>query len=128
MFVHLSFLFFSKLFTFSSSSQEPLGQLQPNFAQSILGWRVLKGPHPFPRVDKGQKIKIISKTLKMFFFRTTGSISTKFGTRHAWIVMIQVCSNEWPHPSSQSGYNTEIIKCDLRTPELVDFAHQFYAS
>ena len=26
-----------KLFTFSSSSPEPLGQFQPNFAQSILG-------------------------------------------------------------------------------------------
>ena len=26
-----------KLFTFSSSSQEPLGQFQPNLAQSILG-------------------------------------------------------------------------------------------
>ena len=28
--------FFHKLFTFSSSSQEPLGQFYPNLAQSIL--------------------------------------------------------------------------------------------
>ena len=40
---------------FSSSSTEPLGQFQPNLAQSILGWRGLKfvqmkGP-PFPRGD-----------------------------------------------------------------------------
>ena len=31
-----------KLFTFLSSSPEPLGQFQPNLAQSILGWRGLK--------------------------------------------------------------------------------------
>ena len=31
-----------KLFTFSSSSQELLGQFQPNLAQSILGWRGFK--------------------------------------------------------------------------------------
>ena len=29
-------------FTFSSSSPEPLGQFQPNLAQSILGWRGFK--------------------------------------------------------------------------------------
>ena len=31
-----------KLFTFSSSSPEPLGQFQPNLAQSIPGWRGFK--------------------------------------------------------------------------------------
>ena len=31
-----------KLFTFSSSSPEPLGQFQPILAQSILGWRGFK--------------------------------------------------------------------------------------
>ena len=31
-----------KLFTFSSSSPELLGQFQPNLAQSILGWRGFK--------------------------------------------------------------------------------------
>ena len=31
-----------KLFTFSSSSPEPLGQFQPNLAQNILGWRGFK--------------------------------------------------------------------------------------
>ena len=41
-----------KLFTFSSSSSEPLGQFQPNLAQSILGWRgfkfvQMKGPALF---------------------------------------------------------------------------------
>ena len=42
-----------KLFTFSSSSPEPLGQFQPNLAQSILGWKgfkfvQMKGPALFP--------------------------------------------------------------------------------
>ena len=32
-------LFICKLFTFPSSSPEPLGQFQPNLAQTILGWR-----------------------------------------------------------------------------------------
>ena len=41
-----------KLFTFSSSSPEWLGQFQPNLAQSILGWRgfkfvQMKGPALF---------------------------------------------------------------------------------
>ena len=31
-----------KLFLFSTSSPEPLGQFQPNLAQSILGWRGIK--------------------------------------------------------------------------------------
>ena len=32
----------SKLFLFSTSSQEQLGQFQPNLAQSILGWKGFK--------------------------------------------------------------------------------------
>ena len=72
-----------------------------------------EGPQPFLRGDNSKNIKIISKTLKIFFFRTTGSISTKLGTKYAWVVMIQVCSNEGPQPSP-SGYNIEIVKCDLK--------------
>ena len=42
----------SKLFTFSSSSPEPLGKFQPNFSQDILGYRgfkfvQIKGPALF---------------------------------------------------------------------------------
>ena len=36
--VRLSVCLSVRLFTFSSSSPEPLGQFQPNLAQSILGW------------------------------------------------------------------------------------------
>ena len=53
-----------KLFTFSSSSQEPLGQFQPNLAQSILGWRGFK----FVQM-KGHTLsqgEIIAKILKLY--------------------------------------------------------------
>ena len=53
-----------KLFTFSSSSQEPLGQFQQNLAQSILGWRGFK----FVQM-KGHTIsqgEIIAKILKLY--------------------------------------------------------------
>ena len=51
-----------KLFTFSSSSSEPLGQFQPNLAQASLGegdsslfkWRAL----PFQRGDNYEIAKI----------------------------------------------------------------------
>ena len=138
---HLSSVcpFVCKLFTFSSSSPEPLGQFQPNLAQSILGWRgfkfiQMKGPalfqveiitkkwkyveelkkssspeplsqfkpklaqsilrwrrfkffsierpYPFPRGDNYKIAKIHWQNLKIFFSRTTGSISTKLGTNH----------------------------------------------
>ena len=57
-----------KLFTFSSYSQEPLGQFQPNLTQSILGWWgfnfvQMKGPRPFPRGDNKEIAKIHWQTL-----------------------------------------------------------------
>ena len=89
--------------------------------RSVLKWRTT----PFLWWDKGQKLKLyLNYIFKKISFRTTWSISTKFGTRHAWMVMIQVCSNVGPHSFSSSGCNIGMIKCDLRTPELVDLAHQ----
>ena len=159
-----------KLFTFSSFSQEPLGQFQPNLAQSILGWREFKfffsnegprpfpkgdyyeivkihwrnykifsrttepistklgtkhpwvkgiqvysngGPRPFPRRDNYEKVKIHRRNFKIFFSRTTGPISTKFGTELPWVKGIQVCSNEVPRPF-QGGDNYEIAKLHWR--------------
>ena len=32
------------------------------------------------------------------FSRTTGAISAKFGTKHPWVMVIQICSNEGPRP------------------------------
>ena len=36
-----------------------------------------------------------------FFSRTTGPISTKFGTKNPWVEGIQVYPNEGPHPSTR---------------------------
>ena len=45
----------------------------------------------------------------IFFFRTTGPISTKLGTRHPWVKGIQVCSNEGLRPFPR-GDNNKIAK------------------
>ena len=60
----------SVCFTFSSSSPEPLGQFQPNLAQSIFGWREfkfiqMKGPTLFPRGDNYKIAKIFWRNLKV---------------------------------------------------------------
>ena len=57
-----------RLFTFSSCSQEPLGQFQQNLAQCILGWRgfkfiQMKGPAFFPRIDNLEIANISSPEL-----------------------------------------------------------------
>ena len=57
-----------KPFTFSSSSPEPLGQFQPNLAQSILGKGSQvcsnEGPRHFPRGDNYEIAKNILIKLK----------------------------------------------------------------
>ena len=56
-----------KLFTFSSSSLEPLGQFQPNLAQSILGWmrfKFVQMNDPFSRGYNYKKAKIHWRNLK----------------------------------------------------------------
>ena len=47
-----------KLFTFSSSSLEPLGQFQPNLAQSILGWMRFKCVQMNDPFSRGYNYKI----------------------------------------------------------------------
>ena len=43
------------------------------------------------------KLRVIHwQNLKIFFSRTTGSISTKLCTKQPWVKGIQVCSNEGP--------------------------------
>ena len=49
-----------------------------------------KRPHPFPRGDDSEIVKISYQHLRIFFSRTTGLISTKFGTKHPWVKGIQV--------------------------------------
>ena len=36
--------------------------------------------------------------VKIFFFRTTGTIYTRLGTNHPWVKGIQVCLNEKDSP------------------------------
>ena len=84
-----------KLFTFSSSPQQPLIQFQPNLAQSIPGWRRLKflqmKGHTFPKREI--ILEIHWWLLKIFLSRTTGPISTKIGTKVTWGIKIQIYSS-----------------------------------
>ena len=68
-----------------------------------------EGPHPFPRGDNKEIAKIHSRTLKIFFLRTTGQISTKLGTKHSWVMGNHVCSNDGPC-TFPNGDNNEIVK------------------
>ena len=56
----------------------------------------MKGPGPlFLRGDNFKIVKIHWPYFKIFFSRTTGPVSTKFGTKHSWMKGIQVFSNEF---------------------------------
>ena len=111
--------FVHKLFTYSSSLQQPLGQFQPNLIQSILVWRGInfiktKGHTFFQGEIITEKQKYIADKIqnsKIFFSRTTGPILTKLGTKHPWKKGIQICSssNGGPHPFPK-GDNYEIAK------------------
>ena len=71
----------------------------------------MKGRTFFQRemITKKQKYPVHWWNSKIFFFRTTVSISTKLGTEHPWVKEIQVCSNEGPR-SFPRGDNYEIVK------------------
>ena len=88
-----------KLFTFSSSSPEPLGQFHPNLAQSIPGWKgfkfvQMKGHALLQEEIIIKKQKYIDEIKENLFSRTTEPISTNLGTKHPWVRGIQVSSNE----------------------------------
>ena len=68
-----------------------------------------EGPHPTHRGDKSKNVKLYWKYFKNPLFKTTGPISTKFGTKNPWIDGIQIFTNKGPHPSSR-GDNSKIIK------------------
>ena len=84
--VHMSVC---KLFTFSSSSQEPIGQFNQTWHKAFVG----KGDSslfkcratPFSRGRYYKIAKIHWQNLKIFFSRTTGAIWTKLSTKHPWI-------------------------------------------
>ena len=105
--------FVCKLYTFSSSSQEPIGQFQPKLGTKhpyVMGIQVCSNevPRPFPRGDNNEIAKMHWWTLKIFVLRTTGPISPKLGTKHTWVMAKNVFSNERPCPF-QRGDNSENI-------------------
>ena len=125
-----------KLFTFSSSSPEPLSQFQPNLVKGSLGegdsslfkWRT----RPFPRGDNYELVNIHLRNLKIFFSRTTGPISTKLGAKLPWVKGIQVSSNEEPINSHEVinvfslNQHYDIIICVYRFElfsQVSDVAH-----
>ena len=48
----------------------------------------------FSKGDNYEILKIHWRNLKIIFSRTTGPISTKFGTMHPWVKGIRFCSNQ----------------------------------
>ena len=58
-----------------------------------------------------------TSSLKIFFSRTAGLISTKLGTMHPWVKEIQVCSNEEPRPFPSED-NYEIAKIHWRNLKI----------
>ena len=57
-------------------------------------------------------LSICLKTFSIFFFfsRTTGPFSTLLGTKHPWVVWIQVCSNKGPGPFPRKDNINEIAR------------------
>ena len=49
-----------------------------------------KGPHPTSRGDNMKIIKTYGEYSKIFYFRTTGPVSTKFGIKHPWVEEIGI--------------------------------------
>ena len=56
-----------------------------------------EGPRHFPRGDNYEIAKIYWRNLKIFFSRSTGTISTILSTMHPWVKEIQDCSNAKIH-------------------------------
>ena len=48
---------------------------------------------------------------KKIFIRTTGSISTKLGTKHPWMKGIEIYSNKWSQPFQWEMIKKEQRKC-----------------
>ena len=65
---------------FKKSSQESLGQFQPNLAQF--------GEGDANEGDNNEIAKIHSRTSKIFFSRTLGPIFTKLSTMHRCVMGI----------------------------------------
>ena len=83
-------------------STEPLGQFSTKLSTRhslMVGIQIYsnEGPCPFPRGDNYEIVKIHWQNFKISS-RTTWPISTRLGTKHSWVMEIQVCSNERLRP------------------------------
>ena len=82
-----------KLFTFSSSSAKLLGWFQPNLGESIFGWRwfnfvEMKVQALFLRGDDYKIVKIHNQNSQISS-TTSVPVSTRFDTKHPWVIGIQ---------------------------------------
>ena len=57
-----------------------------------------EGPCPSQRKDKSEIVKLYWKYLKILSLKP---ISSKFGTKHPWVDVIQIFTNKGQHPSSR---------------------------
>ena len=110
------------LYVISSSTPVPLGQFQPNLAQSIFGQREftfiqMRGHAVSGGDNLDILVRINCQLLKILFFRTTQPILTKFCTQHSYVTGIKVCLNEGPHsfPILRGDYNEQYFKIFCRT-------------
>ena len=67
-----------------------------------------KGPDPLQRGDNHKNSKMGWGNLNIFY-RTTGLILIRLGTKHPWAKGIQNCTNEG-QPPSQTWYKTFLGK------------------
>ena len=74
------------IFIFFSRTAGPISTKLGTKHSWVKGIQVCpnEGPRPFPRGDNYEIVKIHWQNLKIFFSRTTGSISSKLGTKHSW--------------------------------------------
>ena len=85
--------FVSRIYDFLSRSYDFLSCI--SWIRLIISWlRLFSSPEP-----KAVVVVVVVETFHIFIFfsRTTGPISTKFGTKNPWLKGIPVCSNEGPH-------------------------------
>ena len=73
---------------------------------------------PFPRGDNKEITNIHWRNLKIFFLRTTGPISAKFGTKHPSVMQNHVCSNDGTCPFPR-GDQYEIVKIYWQTLKII---------
>ena len=76
-----------------------------------------EGPCSFSRGDNYKMVKIHWRNLEIFFSRTTEPISTKLGTNHPLMKVIQIYSNEGPRPFPRGDYY-EIVKIHWQNSKI----------